>query len=64
MIPCVEVLAEDFDDRWRDGESVLVYREVERRWPQGFQQKEVVATTLDPRKRWVYLIGAHEHDKV
>lgn len=41
-----------------------MYREGKRRQLQGFWQEEIKATTLDSRTKWLYRIGAQEHDHV
>lgn len=41
-----------------------MYEEEKKRRSQGFQQKKVLAVALDLRTKWLYVIGAHEHDKV
>ena len=64
VIQCVEALVGDFDSRWGDGESILLYWEGKRRQPPGVWQEQVIVTALDSCTKWLYRIGAHEHDKV
>ena len=49
LLPCVETLAKDFDNRFGDESDILTFREGPRRQPQGFRKMQVMATALDPR---------------
>lgn len=51
VIPSVEALAEDFNNRWGDGKIVLIYREGERRQTQRLRQEQVKAAALVPRTK-------------
>ena len=46
---CAEPLLEDFNERWGDGKTNLVYEEGKRRHPQGFKTIQILFTALDPR---------------
>ena len=64
LLPCVEVLAKDFNNRFGDGSDILTFREGPRRQPQGFRKVQVMATALDPRYKMLYGVLPNEHEGV
>ena len=64
LLPCVEALAKDFDNRFGDGPDILTFREGPRRQPQGFRKVQVMATALDPRCKMLYGVLPNEHEGV
>ncbi|CAN0217747.1 unnamed protein product [Ascophyllum nodosum] len=64
LLPCVEALAKDFNNRFGDGSDILTFREGPRRQPQGFRKVQVMATALDPRCKMLYGVLPNEHEGV
>ena len=64
LLPCVEALAKDSDNRFGDGSDILTFREGPRRQPQGFRKVQVMATALDPRCKMLYGVLPNEHEGV
>ena len=64
LLPYVEALAEDFDNRFGDGFDILTFREGPQRQPQGFRKLQVMATALDPRCKMLYDVIPNEHEGV
>ncbi|CAN0271272.1 unnamed protein product, partial [Ascophyllum nodosum] len=64
LLPCVEALAKDFNNRFSDGYDILTFREGPRRQPQGFRKVQVMATALDPRCKMLYGVLPNEHEGV
>ena len=64
LLPCVEALAKDFDNRFGDGSDILTFREGPQRQLQGFQKVQVMATALDPRCKILYGVLPNEHEGV
>ena len=64
LLPCVEALAKDFDNRFGDGSDILTFRKGPRRQPQGFRKVQVMATALDPRCKMLYGVLPNEHEGV
>ena len=64
LLPCVEALAKDFDNRFGDGSDILTFREGPRRQPQGFWKVQVMATALDPRCKMLYGVLPNENEGV
>lgn len=52
VVPFVEVLIEDLNNRWGGGgKNVLICREGKRRQPQRFQPEQLMANKLNPRTK-------------
>ena len=64
LLPCVEALAKDFDNRSGDGSEILTFREGPRRQPQGFRKVQVMATALDPRCKMLYGVLPNKQERV
>lgn len=64
LLPCVDALAKDLNNRFGDGSDILTFREGHRRQPKGFRKVQVMATALDPRCKMLYGIPHNEHDGV
>ena len=64
LLPCLEALAKDFDNRFGDGSDFLTFREGPRRQPKGFRKLQVMATALDPRCKMLYGVLPNEHEEV
>ena len=62
LLPCVEALAKDFENRFGDGSDILTFREGPRRQPQGFRKVQVMATALDPRCKMLYGVLPNEYE--
>ena len=61
---CAKALLKDFNERWGDGTTNLVYKEGKRKQPQGFKTVQVLSTALDPRTKMLYGFSDHEQEEV
>ena len=64
LLPCVEALAQDFDNRFGDRFDILTFREGPRRQPRGFRKVQAMTTALDPRCKMLYGVLPNEHEGV
>lgn len=64
VVPCMGAMIEHFNDRWRDGRSMLTHRQGRRRQPRGIRAEKLRARALESRRKILYVVGDHEHDEL
>ena len=65
LLPCIEALAKDFDNRFGDGSDIVTFREEGlRRQSRGCRKVQAMATAHDSRCKMLYGVLPNEHEGV